>query len=96
MIGNERSLNVPRIADDDPNYENVMRLFNSTCILCRATFGVTVHELIPRSLAPKSWKRIDNRVCLCNDCHTKIHNMSKKDRDDLLLPARDRALKLNQ
>ena len=86
---------MPRQVNADENYEIVMRLYNSTCILCRATFGVTVHELIPRSLAPKSWKRIDNRVCLCASCHTKIHNMSKKDRDDLLLPARDRALKLN-
>lgn len=87
---------MPRQVDDDPNYDLIFKLYNGRCILCRATYGVTVHELTPRSLAPKTWKKIDNRVCLCNECHTKIHNMSKRDRDDLLLPARDRALKLNQ
>ena len=82
-----------RQLDSDPNYEILMKLFHGQCILCRASFGTTVHELIPRSLAPKSWKKIENRVVLCAVCHTKVHNMSRKDRDDLLLPARDRALK---
>lgn len=84
---------MPRPKLEDKNYEIVMKLFDRRCIICNSTWGVTVHEITPKSLAPKTWMSIDNRVVLCNNCHEKIHNLSRKDRDDLLLPARERALK---
>ena len=78
---------------EDVTYDTVMKLFNAECVICHATFGVTVHEIIPRSLAPKTWHEVENRVPLCSVCHEKIHTMSKRDREALLYPARDRALK---
>ena len=84
---------MPREKDSDPNYDLVMRLFGGACVICGATYGVTVHEMTPKSLAPKSWKAIDNRVPLCQEHHDYVHRLSRKDRDEFLLPARERALK---
>jgi len=78
---------------EDVTYKTVMNIHHGECVLCHASFGVTVHEIIPRSLAPKTWMEVENRVPLCSVCHEKIHNMSKRDREALLYPARDRALK---
>lgn len=35
--------------------------------------GRVVHEIHPRSQRPKTWRKLDNRVLLCNECHEKIH-----------------------
>lgn len=78
---------------EDTSYNTVMRMFHGECILCHSSWGVTVHEIVPRSLAPKTWMEVPNRVTLCAVCHEKVHNMSKRDREDLLYPARDRMLK---
>ena len=78
---------------EDKNYDEVMRIYGGKCILCGASFGVTVHELVPKSLAPKTWMKVSNRVTLCAVHHEYVHRLSRRDRDELLFPARDRALK---
>jgi len=84
---------MPRVEGDDPNWDVVMSMFGGKCVLCGAVFGVTVHEMTPKSLAPKTWKEISNRVPLCATHHEYVHTLSRKDRDDLLIPARAKALK---
>lgn len=83
----------PRELDADPNWEKAMKLFHGQCVLCRSEYGVTIHEMTPKSLAPKTWKELGNRVALCQPCHDWVHRLSKRDRDAYLLPAREKALK---
>lgn len=78
---------------EDKTYDTVMKLFGGRCVLCDTSFGVTVHEIVPKSLAPTTWSNVDNRVPLCAKHHEYVHTLSKRDREDLLYPARDRALK---
>ena len=82
-----------RPTKDEAAYKTVMNMFHGECILCHSSWGVTVHEIIPRSLAPKTWMEVANRVPLCSVCHEKVHNMNKRDREALLYPARERMLK---
>jgi 5-methylcytosine-specific restriction endonuclease McrA len=53
----------------DQNWKEAMRLYNGMCIHC---FGraSSVHEIVPKSLAPQTWNRLENRVPLCIACHS--------------------------
>ena len=79
--------------DEDTNYDEVMKLYRGECLICGVSFGTTVHELVPKSLAPKTWKAISNRIVLCQKHHEYVHNLSMKDRDDLLLPLKEKKLR---
>lgn len=52
--------------------EKLLEEYNRRCVMCWGE-AVTIHEIIPRSKAPRTWDRDDNKVALCNDCHEKIH-----------------------
>ena len=47
-------------------------LFRGRCVICGEPYNV-IHEINPRSSGQESmeWR---NRITLCNDCHTEIHN----------------------
>ena len=49
----------------------IMVLFHGRCVRCNQR-AVTVHEILPRSCGKIAF-RDDNRVTLCHDCHTYIH-----------------------
>jgi len=52
--------------------EQVLAKYRNRCILCgRKT--ETLHEIIPKSQLPRTWKREGNRVPLCFMCHNKVH-----------------------
>jgi 5-methylcytosine-specific restriction endonuclease McrA len=50
-------------------WKEVMEYYDSKCVRC-GNKATSVHELIPRSLAPNNWNTFDNRVPLCNECHS--------------------------
>ena len=50
----------------------IFRLFNFRCLVCPRT-AVVLHEIIPKSKAPKTWNRPENKVPLCAECHEEIH-----------------------
>lgn len=55
----------------------IFALYGGRCILCKQE-AVTLHEIIPKSKRPKTWNTPENRVPVCNNCHTKIHNTGTK------------------
>ena len=70
-----------------------MDKFGHRCVLCSAS-AVTLHEVIPKSRAPKTWDRFENQVALCNECHETIHRKGALNFVEELRIARQRALGL--
>jgi len=52
----------------------IFALFSGRCALVKAHKAVTLHEIVPKSLAPKTWKDPKNRIPLCAECHRKVHD----------------------
>lgn len=47
---------------------------DSTCIKCgEKTLHIEVHHIIPRAIGKDSINDIDNLICLCKECHKKVH-----------------------
>jgi len=61
-----------------PEELQIFSLYNYKCLWCMILDAVTLHELIPKSLAPKTWDRPENRVPLCAGCHVKAHDKGTK------------------
>lgn len=73
---------------DDPTWQEAWDLFEGICVLCQGRAGC-IHEIVPRSRRPSDWWKIDNRVALCNYCHSQIHAGNPLDYVDLLIVKRD-------
>lgn len=81
-----------QIAQEKMDYwEAVMEKFKGNCVVCypntvsRFRGGVTVHEIVPRSKLPNSWwKSVENGCPLCQEDHTRVHEMSQKDAEAFL------------
>jgi len=56
---------------------------NFCCILCGKS-GDVLHEIIPKSKAPKNWMNPENRVVLCSSCHREVHSFGSKNYKELL------------
>jgi len=57
----------------------IFGLYNYKCLHCYPNRdAVTLHELVPKSLAPKTWDRPDNKVPLCVGCHEWAHKKGTK------------------
>lgn len=55
-----------------------VKVFKSTgykCVHCKTRDAVTLHELMPKSLEPKTWNRPENRIPICAACHRWAHNI---------------------
>ena len=50
----------------------IFRQFSFKCLVCSKQ-AVVLHEIIPKSKAPKTWDRPENKVPLCANCHENIH-----------------------
>ena len=61
--------------------------------MCRKK-AMTLHEIIPKSKAPKTWREDKNRVPLCVVCHDRVHMRGAGNYADILRFLRDRALRL--
>jgi 5-methylcytosine-specific restriction endonuclease McrA len=51
-----------------PLREAVWKTYKGRCVRCKKPAN-SVHELIPRSLAPNEWGYFANMVTLCRPCH---------------------------
>lgn len=40
--------------------------------------AIVLHEIVPKSKRPKTWKNRDNRIPLCADCHEWAHSRGTK------------------
>lgn len=68
------------VRPDQKNFrENVLRMFNSRCMLC-GEFAEEAHHIIPVAVGndiglPEYWIwSINNGVALCRKCHSKWHD----------------------
>jgi 5-methylcytosine-specific restriction endonuclease McrA len=57
---------------------DIFRLFDYRCALNRAHKAIVLHEIVPKSLAPKTWNVPRNRIPLCNTCHRLVHDGGSK------------------
>ena len=48
------------------------------CVWCGVKRGATIHEIVPRSLAPDWWHHFGNRAPLCHEDHMLMHSNRKK------------------
>ena len=55
----------------------VLRYYHYRCVRCKKS-AVVVHEITPRSLRPKNWWLLENRVALCAECHSWAHERGAK------------------
>lgn len=73
-----------RIVEEQKQYySNTMDRFERFCVVCYPNdtiFGVTVHEVEPRSKHPKDWWLIPDNGCpLCVVHHDYVHTLSLED-----------------
>lgn len=61
-------------------YHQTMKKFGGYCVACYpfdSIFGVTVHEVEPRSRHPNDWWLIPDNGCpLCVEHHDHVHTLS--------------------
>jgi 5-methylcytosine-specific restriction endonuclease McrA len=76
-----------------PDEIKIFRQFNWRCILCDRKAAV-LHEIIPKSKAPKTWKKPGNRVPLCVSCHDDVTRQSAAASRPRLERSRDEKLEL--
>ena len=62
--------NIPKDVRDRV-YERDSWEDNACCVFCGKPRGIEVHHFIERSRGGKGIE--ENLVCLCKQCHTKIH-----------------------
>lgn len=51
----------------------ILWLYGDKCAVCRRGTRI-LHEIVPKSLARFDWKVWWNRIALCPDCHTRVHD----------------------
>lgn len=59
------------------------------CEICKTTVDLTVHHMLKQSTYPQYRTHVDNGVCLCGLCHSKIEQL-RRDGEDFynLIPHR--------
>lgn len=64
--------------------------FSGKCARC-GDIAVTLHEIIPKSRKPKTWKTPENRIPLCVNCHLWAHSHgTRQSRQELTLLRKSR------
>jgi len=86
---------MPNELFDDPTHDSVWELFHGICVICLGQ-AAHVHEIIPRSVNPKDWWKVENRVTLCSYCHEEIHKKGAMNYVDFLQMRRQIMLDLMQ
>jgi len=77
--------------------EDILALFTPSgekrpvCVGCFSE-AVAIHEIIPRSRRLSDWDEPDNRVTLCEPCHSEVTNKGAVNRSAFLRKARIIAL----
>jgi len=55
----------------DEIYGIILDICDSRCVLCNKTYDC-FHEIVPKSRR-RNWHTVDNTVCICAECHEKVH-----------------------
>lgn len=59
--------------------------FHYRCGMCRIKPAITLHEIKPKSLEPRNWRRKKNRIPLCAECHETVHKNGTRNFAQLLI-----------
>jgi 5-methylcytosine-specific restriction endonuclease McrA len=79
--------------EDEEVRQNVLHLFGHRCTGIESTCGkytTTVHEILPRSRGKIAYE-LQNRIPLCLECHSRVHEMGVSDEVILKLQERRKA-----
>lgn len=63
---------IMRMMNSDPDRESILDKFRYRCLRC-GRVAVTVHEIEPKSHGKREAMQIENRIPLCHDCHSWVH-----------------------
>lgn len=74
---------------------SIIEFYKGRCIRCPKPF-VTLHEIVPRSKLPTSWKREGNRIPVCYNCHEFAHSRGTRNSKEEFIQLRDRYDNQNQ
>lgn len=84
------------VEEKDEYYRAAMEKFNGYCVACyphSTIFGVTVHEVIPKSKRPKDWWLIPDNGCpLCVIHHDYVHTLPSQEGEEFCRSNMERAL----
>lgn len=87
-----------RIAEEQKAYyTQVMDKFGRHCVVCfphDSIFGITVHEIVPRSKRPNDWWEVENGCPLCQEHHDFVHLLSARDGEAWCRERMDRCLRI--
>ena len=67
----------------------IFEFYDYKCLNCDKP-GDVLHELVPKSKAPKTWMRPSNRVVLCNICHDNAHKIGASVSRQILIAKREK------
>ena len=71
--------------------QNILQLYQNKCIIC-GDKSVTIHEIVPKSKRPRTWKTLENCVPVCHDCHETAHKYGYKNSKPVLEYWRDKRM----
>ena len=89
-VGVQAGLEVDQQIQDDA----IMAMFNGMCAVHLTHPAVCIHEIVPRSKAPKTWMEPENRIPLCHEAHELVHRQGTRRSAALLTAARQKALEV--
>lgn len=69
----------------------IFEQFNFKCVRCLQP-AVTLHEIRPKSLNPKTWMNSENRVPICAKCHSWAHERGTNQSAPILTTLREKRL----
>jgi 5-methylcytosine-specific restriction endonuclease McrA len=72
-----------------PEEVKIFKDFGYKCLHCKSKDAVTLHEIVPKSVRPKTWCDPTNRVPLCNACHEQIHAAGARKSKRILMLLRE-------
>ena len=69
----------------------IFKKYNYKCVHCVHQDAVALHELKPKSLN-MDWRRPENRLPLCSECHDWAHKRGTRYSRDILIGDAERYL----
>jgi len=74
-------ITIPNGVEIPDNDLYIWQAYNFRCVVHPHIYAVCLHENPPKSKNPNWMNEPWTRYALCNDCHTKVHEMSRLERD---------------
>lgn len=73
----------------DEEEQKIWKFFDYKCLNCYMN-GDVIHEIVPKSRAPKTWMKFENRVLLCVECHDLVHKCGAGAMEEYLTKLRNK------